>query len=59
MLLSHLSFIVMCYDICKRCGAPHDDGTEELCMSCLEELCDEAFYESLPFITEQEEKENL
>ncbi len=26
----------MCYDICKRCGAPHDDGTEDYCMNCLD-----------------------
>ena len=49
-------FGFMTYAVCTRCGAPHDDGTEELCMTCLEELCDEAFYESLPFITEHEEQ---
>lgn len=51
MLLSHLSFIVMCYDICKRCGAPHDDGTADYCMQCLDEqfneAVDEAFIEEL------------
>lgn len=26
----------MCYDICKRCGAPHDDGTADYCMNCLD-----------------------
>lgn len=25
----------MCYDFCKVCGAPHDDGTADLCFNCL------------------------
>ena len=25
------------YSICKRCGAPHDDGTADYCFKCLDE----------------------
>lgn len=39
------------YSVCKRCGAPHDDGTADYCMKCLDELfeeaVDEAFIEEL------------
>jgi len=39
------------YSICKRCGAPHDDGTADYCMKCadylFEEAVDDAFIEDL------------
>ena len=33
-------FGFMCYAVCTRCGAYHDDGTAEYCMDCLDELYD-------------------
>ena len=39
------------FSVCKRCGAPHDDGNADYCMNCLDkqfnEAVDEAFIEEL------------
>lgn len=38
---------MLVYSICKRCGAPHDDGTADFCFNCLDDLFNEVAREAL------------